>query len=156
MKVDVVYEWIKNLAFYLVIVTAVLEILPGDSYKKYIRFFAGLVLILLTVTPFLRITGTLEIFQENYREHESELLRQEIMESREYFEQADVFDFLQKEADTELKTEIRVEEIEIGENQKSDFNVDTHGRKTSRETTAFDPSADRTIVSGDHDSGTGE
>lgn len=156
MKVDVVYEWIKNLAFYLVIVTAVLEILPGDSYKKYIRFFAGLVLILLTVTPFLRMTGTFKIFQENYREHESELLRQEIMESREYFEQADVFDFLQKEADTELKTEIRVEEIEIGENQKSDFNVDTHGRKTSSETTTFDPSADRIVVSGDHDSGTGE
>ena len=44
---DAMYEWMKNLAFYLVIVTAALEVLPREAYRKYVRFFAGIVLILL-------------------------------------------------------------------------------------------------------------
>ena len=86
-------------------------------------------------------------FQTKYRNHESELIRQEIMESREYFEEADVFEFLEKETDG-------VEEIEIGENQRSDFDVDTYGGETSGETTAAGDSADRTVAAGDRDPGT--
>ncbi|CDB01205.1 putative uncharacterized protein [Lachnospiraceae bacterium CAG:215] len=32
---DAMYEWMKNLAFYLVIVTAALEVLPREAYRKY-------------------------------------------------------------------------------------------------------------------------
>ena len=69
------------------------------------------------------------------------------MESREYFEEADVFEFLEKETDS-------VEEIEIGENQRSDFDVDTYGGETSGETTVAGDSADRTVAAGDRDPGT--
>lgn len=159
---EAMYEWMKNLAFYLVIATAVLEVLPGEAYRKYIRFFAGIVLILLLLTPLLQVTGTFGTFQKKYQNHESELIRQEIMESREYFENADVFEFLQKEADkegtseikSEAKSEIRVEGIEIGENQRSDFDVDTQRGETSGETAASGSSADRTFTIGDRDSGT--
>ena len=143
---DAMYEWMKNLAFYLVIVTAVLEVLPGEAYRKYVRFFAGIVLILLILTPLLQVTGSFGTFQTKYRNHESELIRQEIMESREYFEEADVFEFLEKETDG-------VEEIEIGENKRSDFDVDTYGGETSGETTAAGDSVDRTVAAGDRDSG---
>lgn len=51
------YEWIRNVAFYLVIITAIIQILPNDTYKKYIHFFTGLVLILLLMTPILKILG---------------------------------------------------------------------------------------------------
>ena len=91
---DAMYEWMKNLAFYLVIVTAALEVLPREAYRKYVRFFAGIVLILLILTPPLQVTGSLGTFQTKYRNHESELIRQEIMESREYFEEAEVFDLI--------------------------------------------------------------
>ena len=37
---DAMYEWMKNLAFYLVIVTAVLEVLPG-SLQEICPFFCG-------------------------------------------------------------------------------------------------------------------
>ena len=144
---DAMYEWMKNLAFYLVIVTAALEVLPREAYRKYVRFFAGIVLILLILTPPLQVTGSLVTFQTKYRNHESELIRQEIMESREYFEEADVFEFLEKATDG-------VEEIEIGENQRSDFDVDAYGGETSGETTAAGDSADRTVAAGDRDPGT--
>lgn len=55
---DFLYEWIQNLAFYLVMVTAVLHTVPGEGYKKYVRFFTGLVLILMMLTPLLRIFGS--------------------------------------------------------------------------------------------------
>lgn len=63
---DLLYEWIQNLVCYLVIFTAVLEVLPGKEYKKYIQFFAGLVLILLLVTPILKVTGMEQNFWEIY------------------------------------------------------------------------------------------
>ena len=55
---DFLYEWIQNLAFYLVMAAAVLHAVPGGSYKKYVRFFTGLVLILMLLTPLLKVFGT--------------------------------------------------------------------------------------------------
>lgn len=55
---DYLYEWIQNIAFYLVLVTAVLHAVPDKAYKKYVRFFTGLVLILMIVTPVLKLFGT--------------------------------------------------------------------------------------------------
>ena len=31
------YEWLRNLAFYMVLVTAVLQLIPNRSYEKYIN-----------------------------------------------------------------------------------------------------------------------
>ena len=42
-----VYKWIQNIAVYLVVVTAMLHAVPGKDYERYIRFFSGLVLIVL-------------------------------------------------------------------------------------------------------------
>ena len=42
-----IYDWIKNLVFYLILMTMLMQIIPDSDYKKYIRFFTGLVLILL-------------------------------------------------------------------------------------------------------------
>lgn len=44
------YDWMYQITFYLVIFTAALQLLPSGNYRKYVRFFVGLVLILL-VTP---------------------------------------------------------------------------------------------------------
>ena len=54
--IEAIYTWMQNIVFFLVIVTAVLEVLPGTSYQKYIRFFTGLILMLLLLTPFLSLT----------------------------------------------------------------------------------------------------
>ena len=36
---EYIYEWIGNIAFYMIMVTAVLHLLPNSDYQKYIRFF---------------------------------------------------------------------------------------------------------------------
>lgn len=91
---DVIYEWIRNLVCYLIIFTAILEILPGKDYKKYIQFFAGLVLILLLTTPILKITGMEQSFWDIYHDQEYEQEKREITEKANYFENIDIMDFL--------------------------------------------------------------
>lgn len=55
---EYLYEWLRNLSFYLILVTAVMYILPANGYRKYIRFFTGLVLILMILTPVFELFGT--------------------------------------------------------------------------------------------------
>ena len=50
-----IYTWIENLAFYMVIMVAVMQSIPGENYKKYVRFFAGLVFIMMVLGPVLKI-----------------------------------------------------------------------------------------------------
>lgn len=35
------YDWIQNIAVYLILVSAVMHAIPGKDYEKYIRFFRG-------------------------------------------------------------------------------------------------------------------
>ena len=91
---DYIYEWIQNLAFYLVIVTAVLQIIPGKGYKKYVQFFSGMVMILLMLTPILKLTGIETRFYDLYHSQEYEMERKEIEKQKSYFEDLDILDFL--------------------------------------------------------------
>ena len=52
---EYLYEWLSNLAFYMILVTAVLQVIPNKSYEKYIRFFCGMILIVLLMTPVMKV-----------------------------------------------------------------------------------------------------
>lgn len=76
-----IYEWIKNIAFYLVILVAIMQMIPKNSYQKYIRFFAGMILILMLAGPILRIFGMTELQSSAYQN-----ALQEIEEATGYME----------------------------------------------------------------------
>ena len=61
------YQWLQDLAVYLILVSAILQALPQESYQKYIRFFSGLVLIILLMTPLLRLTDMEDSFRSRVR-----------------------------------------------------------------------------------------
>lgn len=46
-----VYGWVKNIVYFYIFITAVLHLLPKSSYQKYVRFFGGLLLVILLITP---------------------------------------------------------------------------------------------------------
>ena len=48
---EAVYEWIRSLVFYLILMTTVLNFLPDRKYEKYLRLFTGMVFILLVFGP---------------------------------------------------------------------------------------------------------
>ncbi len=50
-----IYTWIENVAFYMVVMVATMQMIPGENYKKYVRFFVGLILIMMTIGPIFRI-----------------------------------------------------------------------------------------------------
>lgn len=62
-----IYEWMENIAFYLVILVAVMQMIPQNSYKKYIRFFAGIILILMLAGPILKLFGMTEYQNNEYQ-----------------------------------------------------------------------------------------
>ena len=49
--------WVKNLAVYLIFSELLFQILPHKRYRKYLRFFSGLILVLLILSPLLSAGG---------------------------------------------------------------------------------------------------
>ncbi|MBC5742627.1 stage III sporulation protein AF [Lachnospiraceae bacterium MD308] len=83
------YEWAQNLAFYMVLVTVVLHAVPDSGYKKYIRFFTGMVLILMILTPIFKIFGMDSQIVNFYKSREYEAKLQEIEEATDYLKDID-------------------------------------------------------------------
>lgn len=52
------FQWIRSITYYLIFITVVTGLLPDRKYEKYLRLFAGMVLILLVMKPF---TGGLRL-----------------------------------------------------------------------------------------------
>ena len=54
---DGIYSWIQNVACFFILLTAVMNFLPDNSYKKYVQFYMGMLLILVILSPVFRFTG---------------------------------------------------------------------------------------------------
>ena len=109
---DWLYEWIKNIAFYMIIVSVIFKVLPGNTYQKYIQFFSGIVLILLVFMPIVRIAGKEQTIEEFYQNHAYEQKKEEFELMEKYFTETDIFDFLPEEYMQEAD---QVQETENGE-----------------------------------------
>lgn len=48
---EAIYGWIRNLAYTLLFFTMVLQLVPEGGYRKYIRYFLGLILIVTVISP---------------------------------------------------------------------------------------------------------
>ena len=104
---DYLYEWIRNIAFYLVLVTALLHIVPESGYQKYIRFFTGLILILLVLSPVLKLFGMEGQLRELYQS-------QEYLKELEQMEEVSGFQEEAEAVGTQEEEPMEVEEIRIG------------------------------------------
>lgn len=51
-------NWVGNILFFLVFVTVIENLLPGKEYRRYVRLSAGMVVILLVLSP---VTGGLHL-----------------------------------------------------------------------------------------------
>ena len=48
-----VENWVRDIVFYMIFVTMVMNLLPDPKYEKYLRLFAGAVMILLALPSIL-------------------------------------------------------------------------------------------------------
>lgn len=56
---DGIYGWLRDVAVFFILMTAVLNILPEAKYRKYVQFFLGLVMMVVLCRPILAL-GNLE------------------------------------------------------------------------------------------------
>lgn len=113
-----VYGWIQNITVYLIATSAVMYAVPGKDYARYIRFFSGLILILLLTTPILNLFGMKGRFEAFYQSNEYRLEQQEIEKADEFYRNSGLFEYLQTEDDADRgkdDRQIDVGEIEIGQ-----------------------------------------
>lgn len=61
------YSWVRNIVCYLCLFNIFLQILPGENFKKYVRFFGGLILIVLVMEPLADVTHLREGFERAWR-----------------------------------------------------------------------------------------
>lgn len=74
---EFVTGWVQNIAYYMIFMTVVLSLLPAKQYEKYVRFFAGIILILLVIKPFL---GGLRLEEEISHFYQEFSLKQDTAE----------------------------------------------------------------------------
>lgn len=110
-----IYGWIRNIAFYLVMVTVLFHMLPDTDYKKYIRFFTGLILILLLTEPVLKLLDIDYWVTDLYESEEYQRQIQRMEEAAPFLNEVD--DAGAEENSEEPKENekrvIEVEEIQI-------------------------------------------
>ena len=78
-----IFLWIRNIAYYMILVTAMVQVIPNNSYKKYISLFTGMVFILLLTTPILKLFGVFqeEITLDHFRKYQEKIEEIEEMQS---------------------------------------------------------------------------
>ena len=77
-----IYQWIRSLVFYLILMTMLMDLLPDKKYENYLRLFTGVVFLLLFFQPFTGLLGAQEriagLFERLTFQNEVQLLRKEL------------------------------------------------------------------------------
>lgn len=87
---EYLYEWLQNISYYLILVTAVTYVLPSNSYRKYIRLFTGLVLILMLLTPVFNLFGEKTYIYEYHYEEDLPIFIEDLGELNNRIEVEDI------------------------------------------------------------------
>lgn len=120
---DGIYEWLRNVAVFFLLMTAVLNVLPEAKYRKYVQFFLGLVMLAVLCKPVLALGNlsdsleqalerlTLEEEARGLRESQIRIdgLQQEVL-YRAYEEEAagQIETFLKERGLEPLQTEVSI------------------------------------------------
>lgn len=54
---ETVFSWVRSILYFSIFATVLFQFLPGSAYKKYVQFFAGMLMILLVCRPILHLLG---------------------------------------------------------------------------------------------------
>lgn len=80
---EYIYKWLENLSGYMLLTAVVTQILPGGEYRKYMRFYCGLVLIIMLVSPLFQLFGMKADFEQLYADMEYQRIIKELEEASE-------------------------------------------------------------------------
>ena len=61
------YQWVKNIAVFYILLSAAIHLVPDGKYEKYVRFFMGLLLLFMMSTPVFSLLGQGGNLMESFR-----------------------------------------------------------------------------------------
>ena len=100
-------RWVRNLAFYFIFLSVLMNVIPQGEERKYIRFFMGLLLMVMLITPMLSIlekAKTLpESFSSLYQQEEKKRLTRDLENLQKSLLEKGVEEQLEKNIPESLK-----------------------------------------------------
>lgn len=63
---EAVFDWVKGIVFYLILLTVVNHLVPNQKYGKYIRLFTGMLLIMMVIRPVTQVFSWNEQYDMNF------------------------------------------------------------------------------------------
>lgn len=78
---NMLLEYVRNIGYFLILMSLVGNVMPDNSYKKYCKMFCGLILMVLVISPFydfINMEGDLSdaFVDVNYKSQVAELENQ--------------------------------------------------------------------------------
>lgn len=67
-----IFDWVKSIVFYLILLTVVTNLLPSRKYEKYVKLFTGMLLVIIVIHPVSQVFSWDETFDKNFMEMLSE------------------------------------------------------------------------------------
>lgn len=109
-----IYGWMKNLAVYYIFLTAIMNFIPDEKYARYIRYFTGMLLILLLCSPILQLFRLEEPILENFY-HQVWQSRETMMETGDEEQRTYLTAAYEKEIAAQLSGELKNQGISVRE-----------------------------------------
>ena len=60
------YEWIKTIVFYYIFVSIITNALPDTKYQNYVKYFLGILFIVIMLGPILDLLNLTETLDAEY------------------------------------------------------------------------------------------
>lgn len=98
--------WVKNIVFYMILITTIMNVLPDNQYKKYIKLFTGLLMLILIMAP---VGGILQLNDKFNYSYITKSFEQELNSAKseiQLFENAQT-EGLQKAYKDEIESHLR-------------------------------------------------
>lgn len=99
-------QWVKNLAFYYIFLSALMHLIPGGEERKYIRFFMGMMLLLFFLKPLLQMGEWDEQLEQAVLTHSLEEEFEEMMRETGRQELAGV-EYVKNACEKEMKRQVK-------------------------------------------------
>ena len=61
---ELIYTWVKNIVCFYIFMAIITHLLPKESYRKYVRFFSGMLLTILVMSPVLSVFGKEDVLMK--------------------------------------------------------------------------------------------
>ena len=64
---DAIFGWIRNIVCFLCFINLFVQLLPNNSFQKYVKFFAGILLVIIVLGPLADVAGLKGKFEAAWR-----------------------------------------------------------------------------------------